>query len=75
MRVNTLEAPDGCTIQYRKDESADGDVHYIDVLDQDGNFLAGTCSCNGVSRSCPAGYSADCVCTTRPPTLRCRKTT
>ena len=63
---------DGVEVYVQK-VKLEGDVGEIVELRDKGDVMARYCSCGGVKRPCPEGYTAACRCSDRPPTLICIK--
>lgn len=69
-KIETFALPNGHEVKYTPAEIDGGEGYILEVF-SGSNLLSRTCSCNGVSRSCPEGTSPHCDCTQTPPVLRC----
>ena len=67
----SFDLPNGLTVHYEPAEVEGSDDAFILELCRGDRTLSRTCSCNGVTRSCPKGKSPHCDCTKNPPVLTC----
>jgi hypothetical protein len=68
--TQTINLPNGHVVHFIPTDPRNKTAYILEVRDGE-RLLSSTCSCNGVTISCPDGTSPNCDCTTNPPTLSC----